>query len=62
MKFVKEMNAMKLMMIYMSLLEIGSTLINIRLLSQDTLLFNRPSRDILPRFSRPPIVCSTDEK
>ena len=44
--------------IYLSLLQIKLTP---GLLSPATLLLNRPSRGILPRFSTPPIVCKNDE-
>ena len=47
--------------IYMSLLQIGSTLISPRLPSPVTLLFNGPSRGKLPRFSRPPIIYNNVE-
>ena len=47
--------------IYTSLLQIKSTTISTRLLSRATLMFNRPVRSILPRLSRPPLLCDNDE-
>ena len=49
------------MLTYMSLLQIRSTPISPRLLSPATLLLSGLSRCILPRFSRPNIVCHNDE-
>ena len=43
--------------IYMSLSQIGLTLIIPVLLRSATLLLNRPVRGLLPGLSRPPIVC-----
>ena len=37
-------------------------MVSLRFSSLATLLFNQPSRSILPRFSRPPIVGDTDER
>ena len=54
-------NAMKLILAYMSLLQIRLTSISPRLPSSATLLFNRPSRGLLPSLSRPPIVCDNYE-
>ena len=45
----------------MSLLQIRPTLISPRLLNPATLLFNRLSRGIMPRFSRLLIVYDNDE-
>ena len=38
-----------------------STLISPRLPSPVTIKGNRPTRGILPRFSRPPILCNNGE-
>ena len=52
---------MKLMLIYMSILLVRATQISSGLPRPAMLLFNRPSRCILPRFSRLPIGCGTNE-
>ena len=46
--------------IHMSLLQIKSTLLSPGLLNLVMLLFNRLARGLLPRFSRPPIMCYND--
>ena len=62
-QFYRELwnSAMKLMLIYMSLLQIRWTLISLGLPSSPTLLFNKLSRDILLRFSRLPTGWDNDE-
>ena len=47
--------------IYVTILLIQLMLINPRLPSLATLLFNRPTRGILSRFNRQPVFCDNDE-
>ena len=50
------------MFIYMALLQTRSTPINPWLPSPATLLFNRLTRGILPKFSRQVMLCDNDER
>ena len=45
----------------MTLLQIKSTPIGPSLPRSATLLFNRPARDLLPKFCRPPVVFNNDK-
>ena len=47
--------------IFMALMQIRSTPICPRLPCPATLLFNRLTRDILPKFNRHPVLCNNDE-
>ena len=51
------------MYVCVSLLQIKSTLtlISHGIPNQATLLFNRPTRGMLPKCSRPPILCNDDK-
>ena len=46
---------------FVPLLQTRSTLISPGLPRLATLLFNKPTRDILPRFSRPHLLCDNHE-
>ena len=45
----------------MALLQIRSALISLELPSLAALLFNRPIRELLPKFSRPTVLFDNDE-
>ena len=48
--------------IFMALLQIRSTAVSPGLPSMSMFLFNKPSRDILPRFSGPPAGCDKKQE
>ena len=47
--------------IYMALLQVRSTPVGPCLPSLAAQLFNKPARDLLPKFSRPPMLFDNDE-